>query len=218
MYYVLVLLLTIWAYIMRIPIKPGTWTFLLLSFTVGYGDTITFFTSGFFSAHVLANVIFSAYQMLHDGVLKGFLSLLSIPVYLGALLSARQLFKSRSGGTDLIKAGGIMLIVSGLLSAVLTATDILTSQIVCLFIAFLVVVAMGMISAAKYNTNPALLLSDSLVPAFWSQARKLKNHGAFLVLAGFTAGCLAGAAAGNFVGLSGVILPGVLLFLFTMND
>jgi len=111
-----------------------------------------------------------------------------------------------------------MLIVTGLLSAVLTATDIVNSQIVCFFIAFLVVVAMGFISAAKYNTSPAFVMGESFIPAFWSQARNLKNQGVLLVLAGFTAGCLSGAAAGNFVGLSGVILPGVLLFLFTMND
>lgn len=193
-------------------------TFLILSFTVGYCDTITFFTSGFFSVHVLANVIFSAYQLLHDIVVKGFLSLLSIPVYIGALLIARKVFKSRSKGTDVIKAAGTLLIVTGLLSAMLTATDVLNSQIVCFSIAFLVVVAMGMISAAKYNTSHTFVIAETFIPAFWSQTRNLKNHGALVVLAGFTAGCLSGAAAGNFVGLSGVILPGVLLFLFTMND
>jgi len=193
-------------------------TFLILSFTVGYCDTITFFTSGFFSVHVLANVIFSAYQLLHDIVVKGFLSLLSIPVYIGALLIARKVFKSRSRGTDLIKAAGTLLIVTGLLSAMLTATDVLNSQIVCFSIAFLVVVAMGMISAAKYNTSHTFVIGETFIPAFWSQTGNLKNHGALVVLAGFTAGCLSGAAAGNFVGLSGVILPGVLLFLFTMND
>lgn len=46
--------------------KPNMWTFLLLSFTVAYFDTITSFTSGFLYVHVLANFIFSVYQMLHD--------------------------------------------------------------------------------------------------------------------------------------------------------
>ena len=218
MFCVMVLLLIIWAYIMRIPIKPGMWTFLLLSFTVGYCDTITFFTSGFFAVHVLANIIFSAYQMLHDGVVRGLLSLLSIPVYLGALLSAKRIVKSRSKRADLIKAAGTMLIITGLLSAILTTADILKSQVVCFLIAFLVVAAMGIISAARSNLTPAFLIGETFMPAFWSHATNLKNQGALLVLAGFAMGCLAGAAAGNFVGLSGVILPGVLLFLFTMND
>jgi|GEM_PF-6859893 len=204
--------------IMRLHVKSGIGTLLLLSFTIGYCDTITFFTSGFFSAHVLGNIIFSAYQVLHSHAVKGFLQLLSFPVYVGFLIAGRQLLNIGSKGVDLVKIAGIMLIVTGLLSAVLTAADALNGQIIYLLLAYLIVAAMAILGGAKYHSTGAFSVVDTFVPLFWARSRNLTNREAWFVLTGFVTGCLSGAVAGDLVGLSGVMLPGVLLFLFTMND
>jgi len=203
---------------MSLNVKSGIATLLLMSFTVGYCDTITFFTSGFFSVHVVGNVIFSAYQFLHHSAAKGIFQLLSIPVYLGAFFASRELLKIGLKKMDVIKLSGILLMVSGLLYIVLITADIFNSQLIWLFLDFLVVFAMGTFGAAKYKSTSEFHLMDSIVPAFWAKGLDLDNRAALMVLVGFVAGCASGAVAANFVGLGGVMLPGVLLLLFTMND
>jgi uncharacterized membrane protein YoaK (UPF0700 family) len=204
--------------IMRLHAKSSIRTFLLVSFTVGYCDAITFFTSGVFSGYVLGNIIFSAYQLLHDNIAQGLILLLSIPVCFIGLFIAKQLLKFTSITTNLLKTASIVIMVTGLLSAITIIANVLNSQFVCILIAFLIIVAMGIIGAAKYGSTKAFSTINSLVPGLWSQGRSFSNRDSMLVLLCFVAGCASGAVAGNFVGLSGVILPGVLLFLFTMND
>lgn len=189
-----------------------------MSFTIGYCDTITFFTSGFFSAHVFANIIFFACQSIHRNVVRGFMQLLSLPVYLGALLLARQLFKFGSKGNDLLKAAGIILMATGLLSAILIAEDLLNGQTGSVLLAYLVVAAMGAMTASTYSLTSTFTLADSLVPSFWLKGRNPESHSVLAIPGSFFIGCVSGAVAGDFVGLSGVMLPGVLLFLFTMKD
>jgi len=204
--------------IMKLQVKSGIATLLLMSFTVGYCDTITFFTSGFFSVHVVGNVIFSAYQFLHQHTAKGFIQLLSIPVYVGALFASRKLLNKGSKGMDLIKLAGVILIITGLLYIVLITADIYNSQVIWLFLNFLVVLAMGIFGVAKYKAASEFHVLDSIVPAFWARGLELDNRAALFVLCGFVTGCASGAVSANFVGIGGVMLPGVLLFLFTMND
>ena len=204
--------------IMRLQVKSGIATLLLMSFTVGYCDTITFFTSGFFSVHVVANVIFSAHQFLHNNIAKGISQLLSIPVYLGALFASRRLLRMGSKRMDLIKLTGVILMAAGLLYIIFIIADTFNSQLIWLFLDFLVVFAMGTFGAAKYKSTSEFHLMDSIVPAFWAKGLDLDNRAALMVLVGFVAGCASGAVAANFVGLGGVMLPGVLLLLFTMND
>jgi len=203
---------------MSLQVKSGIATLLLMSFTVGYCDTITFFTSGFFSVHVVANVIFSAYQFLHNNTAKGFSLLLSIPVYLLAFFTSRRLLNRGSKGMDLIKLAGVLLMVAGLLYIVFITADIFNSQLIWLLLDFLVVLAMGIFGIAKYKSVSKFHLLNSIVPAFWAKGLEMDNRAVLIVLAGFVAGCGSGAVAANFVGLGGVMFPGVLLFLFTMND
>jgi uncharacterized membrane protein YoaK (UPF0700 family) len=203
---------------MRLQVKSGIGTFLLMSFTVGYCDSITFFTSGFFSGHILGNIIFSAYQLLHHNTAQGTVLLLSLPVYLTGMFIAGRVLKFTSITTNLFKTAGIMLMVTGLLSAVLIVVDVLNSQAVYFLIAFLIVVAMSITGATRPGLEGATNLINSFIPGFWVQSKSLDNRDSLFVLTCFIIGCASGAIAGNFVGLSGVMLPGVLLFLFTLND
>lgn len=77
---------------------------------------------------------------------------------------------------------------------------------------------MGSSGAAKYNSNSAYQISDNFLPSIWAHVRNFNPHGIIFVAVGFLAGCMAGAVAGNYVGFSGVLLPGMILFLYTMND
>ena len=203
---------------MRLQVKSGIATLLLMSFTVGYCDTITFFTSGFFSVHVVANVIFSAHQFLHNNIAKGISQLLSIPVYLGALFASRRLLRMGSKRMDLIKLAGVILMAAGLLYIIFIIADTFNSQLIWLFLDFLVVLATGIFGVVNYQAASEFHLMSSIVPAFWTKGLELDSHAVLFVLVGFIAGCASGAVAASFVGLGGIMLPGVLLFLFTMNN
>lgn len=198
--------------------KSGIKTFLLISFTIGYCDAITFFTSGFFSGHVLGNVIFSIYQLLHNHIAQGFVLLLSIPVYIIGMLMGRQINKYTSKTISLFKITGLILLITGLLSAIFIVANILNSQVTCFSGVFLIVIAMGISSYAYYDLKGRSNIINNLSPVFWTPAYSSDKNYSILVLICLITGCILGSVAGYFVGLSGVVLPGVLLVLFTLNE
>jgi uncharacterized membrane protein YoaK (UPF0700 family) len=201
---------------------------LLLTLVAGFSDTVTFVAADqLFSAHVTGNFIVFAYHAVLDAGTADWSKLLSFPVFVGAVVSGSLLTKKYASNYALLLAEGALLVVSGLLALMLSATAApWLGQLTAMTIVF----AMGLQNAfgrlyPKETYGPTTVMTGTVTQTALDGAElALGGAGAtgkgpaikknLVIIAGFLVGCLTGALAAKACGLWPVLLPGVALLGF----
>jgi uncharacterized membrane protein YoaK (UPF0700 family) len=201
---------------------------LLLVLTAGCCDTITFISANeLFSAHVTGNFILFAYDIIKGADFVTWIRLLTFPVFVVAVITGGWLVRLTGKKYTILKIEGGFLLVGGLVSSIMAGLHIISVN-TNFTIALLVVFAMGMQNAfgklfgkevyapttimTGNVTQVALHLVDYISPGKRNPALTESLRRDVIVLGGFLAGCLLGGLVGTWVGLSGIVIPGVLLF------
>jgi uncharacterized membrane protein YoaK (UPF0700 family) len=202
-------------------------TTLLLCFAAGFCDTLTFVAAGeLFSAHVTGNFIVFAYDLIKHIDPHGWQKLLTFPIFVLAVMLGGRIAKRSANMYLLLVLESLLLIVSGILSAVLLVQGQDSGWQVQVIVV-LIVIAMAfqntfgkLYNKATYGlttvmtgnvTQASLDLIKGLTtsPAdseIWVSFKKQ-----LILIAGFLIGCLSGAVMARQFGLVSVILPGLLM-------
>jgi uncharacterized membrane protein YoaK (UPF0700 family) len=202
---------------------------LLLSIIAGFCDTLTFVTSNEFSAHVTGNFIVFAYDIIKRADSESWMKLLSFPVFVAAIIVGGWVIIKLSQKYSILIFEGSILMVSGTIMLVIRYLNIdsiwLTHTVI-----LLIVFAMGLQNAfgkrfSKNSYGPTTMMTGNVTQAsldLWEIVKdKFKNDVALkslknlsYTIGGFLIGCLIGAVAGEFIGLSAAILPGIVLLVY----
>ena len=202
---------------------------LLLSIIAGFCDTLTFVTSSEFSAHVTGNFIVFAYDIIMRADKESWMKLLSFPAFVAAIIAGGWVISKMAGKYSIFIFEGIILVISGatmLAARYLHINSIWLTHAVILPIVF----AMGLQNAfgkrfSKDTYGPTTMMTGNVTQAsldLWEAAKdKFKNDVALkslknlsYTIVGFLIGCLLGAVAGKFIGLSAALLPGIALLIY----
>jgi len=202
-------------------------TTLLLCFAAGFCDTLTFVAAGeLFSAHVTGNFIVFAYDLIKHDNPHGWQKLLTFPVFVLAVMLGGRIAKKSANMYTLLILEGLLLLVSGILSAV-PANDGLDKGWQVQLIVMGIVIAMAfqntfgkLYNKATYGlttvmtgnvTQAALDLIKGLTanPADSEAWISFKKQVTLIV--GFLVGCVAGALMAKQYGLISALLPGILM-------
>jgi len=205
-------------------------TTLLLCFTAGFCDTLTFVAAGeVFSAHVTGNFILFAYDIIKHSDTHSWQKLLTFPVFVLAVMLGGRIAQKYAYKYALLTIEGLILLIAGLASALLVkeGNEIGWQMTI---VTMLIVMAMafqntfgklnnkatyGLTTVMTGNvTQAALDLMNGLVnrPASAADWQSLKKQ-CFLII-GFLAGCIAGAVMAMQFGLVAVIIPGTILLVW----
>jgi uncharacterized membrane protein YoaK (UPF0700 family) len=202
---------------------------LLLTFVAGYCDTVTFLAANeVFSAHVTGNFILLAYDLVNRSDGETWTKLLTFPVFVAAVMAGGWLAQKSAREYLLpLVEGGLLLLSGGLAFLLLWVNP--SSPAPLHLVTMLIVFAMGLQNAfsrlySKQTFGPttvmtgtvtqaALDLSAGVAGRFADVAKRESLKKQVVLIAGFLLGCLLGAVAANWIGLSVVIFPGMLLVL-----
>jgi uncharacterized membrane protein YoaK (UPF0700 family) len=202
-------------------------TTLLLCFAAGFCDTLTFVAAGeLFSAHVTGNFIVFAYDLIKHIDPHGWQKLLTFPIFVLAVMLGGRIAKKSVNMYLLLILESLLLIISGILSAVLLNHRQDSGWQVQLIVV-LIVIAMafqntfgklynkatyGLTTVMTGNVTQAsldLIRGLTTSPAdgeIWASFKKQA-----VLIVGFLTGCLAGAVMAGQFGLVAVLLPGLLM-------
>ncbi|HEY6899365.1 MAG TPA: YoaK family protein [Puia sp.] len=203
---------------------------LLLVMTAGFCDTTTFISvNKLFSAHVTGNFIVFVYDVINRVDLLTWVRLVTFPVFFLAILAggwAAGKVKSRLG---LLRMEGLLLVLVGLVSLGMRSFQVVSLD-VDFMIALLVVFAMGvqntfgrLYSKETHGTTTTMTGNVTQMGlnllAFVSRNKRTEEvkanlrHDA-LTVGGFLCGCFAGGMVAHFIGLTGILIPGIALLLW----
>ncbi|HVW95850.1 MAG TPA: YoaK family protein [Mucilaginibacter sp.] len=200
-------------------------TTLLLCFTAGFCDTLTFVAAGeIFSAHVTGNFIVFAYDVLRRTGPDSWQKLFTFPVFVVAVMLGGRIAKRSSNMNLLLILEALLLLVSGILSLVLLNAGQDSNWRVQLIV-MLMVTAMAfqntfgkLFNKATYGLTTVMtgnVTQASLDLAAGLKAGNAEVWGNFkkqtLLICSFLGGCFAGALMGKQYGLVSVSLPAVLM-------
>lgn len=209
-------------------------TTLVLCFTAGFCDTLTFVSAGeLFSAHVTGNFIVFAYDLIKHIDSHGWQKLLTFPLFiLGVMLGGRIARKSVNMYLLLI-IESLLLLVSGILSAVLLEKgQYLGWQIQLIVVLIITAMAFQNTFGKLYNkatyglttvmtgnvTQASLDLIKWLTTKPFDAEIWISFKKQVTLIIGFLAGCLAGALMAKQYGMVSVLLPGILMLAWlTVN-
>jgi uncharacterized membrane protein YoaK (UPF0700 family) len=202
---------------------------LLLATVAGFCDTLTFVTSQEFSAHVTGNFIVLAYDIIKGADASSWMKLVSFPVFIIAVITGGWIIARTANKCSILLAEGIILAITGLIMLLLKFQHF-NSVWIEYSIILPVVFAMGLQNAfGKLFSNetygPTTMMTGNVTQAaldLWEIIKAKFNNDLILrsfknqsyTLGGFLIGCLLGAAAGEFIGLSAVLLPGIALIIY----
>ena len=207
---------------------------LFLVLTAGCCDAITFTAADeVFSAHVTGNFILFAYDIINGADLVTWVRLLTFPVFFLAVMTGGWISSSSGNKYSILRTEAILLIAGGLASGIMTYAHIISVR-TGFAIALLVVFVMGLQNAfgklfSKDTYGPTTMMTGNTTQAALNLFNYISTgkrppaltenlkHDA-LILTGFLCGCLIGALAGKFVGLSGLFIPGILLLSIRKTD
>jgi len=199
---------------------------LLLASVAGFCDTITFVAANqVFSAHVTGNFIVFAYDVISGSDGRGWIKLITLPVFIISVITGGWLIEKASGKYSLLLAESVLLILGGLIALVFRLygiDDLLWPSYV---VVTLVVFAMGLQNAfgkvfSKETLGPTTIMTGNVTQVsldigtllrskFKDEAARLSLKKLMVNIGGFLGGCLFGAILGKQVGLSAVVLPGL---------
>jgi len=201
---------------------------LLLTIVAGYCDTATFVGADrIFSAHVTGNFITFAFQLVIGSEGDAWLKLLTFPVFVAAVMIGGAIGPRVSNKHFLLFFEGIVITLAGLLVILANYTAEQDPGFVGYLSTMLVVFAMGLQNAfgklyAKETYGPTTMMTGNVTQAALDFRGLVANRGKnpdinvsfyrqLIVIGGFLAGCLVGAAVTRHYGLSVIILPGIMM-------
>ena len=202
----------------------------LLSFVAGYADTSTFITANrLFSAHVTGNLVVLVFNVLTKPDPSIWLNLLAFPVFItGVVISSLIVAKSRYPGR-VLRLEGVLLLVAGILALIVRYTGMENAPI-RLFLALITVAAMGLqngfgklypyttYSVTTMMTGNVTQLTLNIMQRILTKMTSLELRQNLqkqaLIIGSFFLGCIVGGTISHFIGLSGMIFPGLLVLYF----
>jgi uncharacterized membrane protein YoaK (UPF0700 family) len=206
---------------------------LLLSLTAGYTDTTTFMSADrLFSAHVTGNFVVFVYNVMTGADSTTWLHLLSFPFFVGAVGLSNLIFKKTQHPDKVLKVVGLILLMAGM-AAVLFKLTANESQPSTFFLSMIMVVAMGIQNGfgklfPKVTYAPTTVMTGNVTQItidFTNYVREKKSVSNSIkslkqqsfIIGGFFTGCLLGGIASYAVGLSAILIPGIILTLFSLR-
>ncbi|MBO9658845.1 MAG: DUF1275 domain-containing protein [Chitinophagaceae bacterium] len=207
--------------------KHVLWSSITLSFAAGFADTTTFIAGNeTFSAHVTGNfIIFGAKLMGQQADQHSWMSLLTFPVFVIAVMIGGWWVSRGRTPRSLLLLESLLLLLAGITACVLTIWKGQHTSI-NVIVVMIAVVAMGFQNcfsrvAASFTfgqttvmtgnvTQAALAIREYLVQRNNIAALKRLKQQAVLV-GGFGSGCVAGAFLGGWLGLTALVLPGLIM-------
>ena len=205
---------------------------MLLALTAGYCDTVTFVSaSGLFSAHVTGNFILFAYDLVKHADAKSWLKLLSLPVFIVAVIIGGIIASRSAKAYSILLVEGLILLISGIISIMLSVEGVTIHLWISYFLAMCVVFSMGLQNAfgkiyPKETYATTTMMTGNVTQAALDLGKILRNkceailtkvnlyHQA-ITIACFLAGCLSGGFIGKNIGLPAVLLPGIVLVIYS---
>jgi uncharacterized membrane protein YoaK (UPF0700 family) len=202
-------------------------TTLLLCFAAGFCDTLTFVAAGeLFSAHVTGNFIVFAYDLIKHDNPHSWQKLLTFPVFVLAVMLGGRIAKKSTNMYTLLILEGLLLLVSGILSAVPVNSELDKGwQVQLIVMGIVIAMAFQNTFGKLYNkatyglttvmtgnvTQASLDLIKGLTarpadPETWISFKKQVT-----LIIGFLVGCVAGALMAKQYGLVSALLPGVMM-------
>lgn len=202
---------------------------LLLATVAGFCDTLTFITSQEFSAHVTGNFIVFAYDLIKGADASSWMKLASFPVFVIAVIAGGWIINRTADNFSILLIEGMILAITGL-TMLIFKSQRFNSVWIDYGIIMPVVFAMGLQNAfgklfSNQTYGPTTMMTGNVTQAaldLW-EISKAKYHKGLITrhfknesytLGGFLLGCLLGAAAGEFIGLAAVLLPGIALIIY----
>lgn len=209
-------------------------TTLLLCFTAGFCDTLTFVAAGeIFSAHVTGNFIVFAYDLIKHAVPHGWQKLATFPVFVLAVMLGGRIAKRSANIYALLILESLLLIISGVVAAITVKTGQEGDWQVQLIVIW-IVIAMAfqntfgkLFNKATYGlttvmTGNVTQASLDLVRGLASKQGDGEAWTSFkkqvTLITGFLAGCLAGALSAKQYGLTAALLPGTLMLAWLVTN
>jgi uncharacterized membrane protein YoaK (UPF0700 family) len=206
---------------------------LLLAAIAGFCDTLTFVTAREFSAHVTGNFIVFAYDVINGADARSWMKLVTFPVFVAAVITGGWGIGKTSGKYTILLLEGIVLAITGLIALVLKLQHV-SFVWLTYAITMPIVFAMGLQNAfgklySKETYGPTTMMTGNVTQAaldFWGVIKTKFSNGLIteslkhqsLTIGGFLVGCLLGAIAGEIIGLSAVLLPGIALIVYPKKD
>jgi len=202
-------------------------TTLLLSFTAGFCDTLTFVAAGeVFSAHVTGNFIVFAYHLIKQANAPDWQKLLTFPVFVFAVMLGGRIAKQSKNMYLLLILEGLLLLISGVIPVIWLGPCQQGGWQVQLIV-MLIVTAMAFQNAFGKIYNKATFGLTTVMTGNVTQAAldliglmsgkpgdtetRTSFNKQITLIAGFLAGCVAGALMAKQCGLISALLPAAML-------
>jgi uncharacterized membrane protein YoaK (UPF0700 family) len=203
------------------------WVTFLLATVAGFCDTVTFVAGdAIFSAHVTGNFIVFAAQTLFGTDQNAWVKLLTFPVFVIAVITGGWLIEKTGKKNHVLLFESILLLLAGLAAYFSIQSPAILTKFSIYILVLVVVFAMGLQNAfgklfAKETYGPTTMMTGNVTQAaldigslirrgFNADVVSNLEKDAVLIL-GFLLGCFAGAVLGNKIGLTAVLVPGVVM-------
>jgi len=214
------------------PVNPPTpkqvfWTSIILSFSAGFADTTTFIAGNeTFSAHVTGNfILFAAKLVGQRADQHSWMSLLTFPVFVFAVMAGGWWVSRGRTPKSLLLLESLLLLLAGIFACVAGIWKGPHDGII-LLIVMITVTAMGLQNCfsrlgAAFTFGQTTVMTGNVtqlslgVRDYLSRQKnsetlsKLKAQAVLVI--GFGMGCVAGAFLGGWLGLTALILPGLIM-------
>jgi len=202
---------------------------LIMAFSAGFVDASTFTAAdGLFSAHITGNIVVFAYKLSQHPVLRDFINLMSLPVFILAIIITKKVDNHYQNQSGLFRGIGIVLIVAGIGAYLLRQFSIDTGFIYHLML-MMIVFAMGIQNTAtriyiKSVFGPTTVMTGNMTVAivdFFSYIstkktfeKVIESKKSLVLLVGFFLGSTLGALISARFGLLSMLVPGILITIY----
>jgi uncharacterized membrane protein YoaK (UPF0700 family) len=202
---------------------------LIMAFSAGFVDTSTFTTAdGLFSAHITGNIVVFAYKLSQHPVMRDFINLISLPVFILAIIFTKKIDNYYQNQKGLFVGIGLLLIIAGIWAYTLKVLNI-TEGFIFHSMLMLIVFSMGIQNTAtrlyiKSVFGPTTVMTGNMTIAivdFFSYIspkqtpeKVIELKKSLVLLVGFFIGCLFGALTSARFGLVSMLIPGILISVY----
>jgi uncharacterized membrane protein YoaK (UPF0700 family) len=207
---------------------------ILLAVTAGYCDAVTFVSlQEFFSSHVTGNLVVFAYDLVKHIDTDGWVKLLSFPAFIIGVIAGGAIDSRSRKPFLLLFVEGIILFAFGGIWLALSLTDNVPGEATEYLVAMIVVFAMGLQNAfgkiyPQKTYGPTTMMTGLVIEAALNIGAVFKINGVYalsqislyrqlITLGAFLTGCISGAIAGEWIGLSAFVIPGILLIIYSLR-
>lgn len=203
---------------------------LMLGSIAGFCDTLTYTSAnGLLSAHITGNFILFASRLVRTSDLVSWVRLITFPVFVFSVIAGGWIFRHSTHRRWILACEGLVLSIAGLasiLSLLFNHIDLQLHETIAYPVALAIVFGMGLQNAygklvAADTFGPTTAMTGNVTQLAIDLGRLIKGDrqpdvmtrtkNQSLLVTSFLAGCLLGALAGRFIGLSAAVLPGILL-------